>query len=644
MPKTVASTFTLHSIDHDQALLSDTIHSTRHLLENDAITPKALKLTFTADGTTHESVLHRNKGVFGEGATLRFLTEEGERVEEAPETFIYYSEDKNWVLTFHENGKFDGLLFSEDGKHITHFVGENGQLKLNGDINSYFPSIKPGRKLTSEVNGIDYWDGCHDAQPKGLSTLDIGVVFGNVFLKRFGQSGAVRELNSYIGLTNQIYGRQMDILISVMDSVFVTDPSMTTFTPSSCSMSINSQLSRLANWNPPSRQVLWHLLDDCFGFSGGTLGIAYLGTLCSSYNVGVSYYSDHLYDDDEYPTWATVAHELGHNFDAQHSFEEGQGRTGGIMDYGFLRNKLINGEVQFNSKYREREVCREVQSAYSRNCLNVGIAPSPSTQLTESVPVNREVFAEAERRINCAKHTHRMPSSATNLKRMNGLDRIACQKECALRENCNGFVYNREDGWCELLDEQIVPETLTFTSEFNTYICFERDIESRFVGRSEDDVLDTMEADVLKEACCSTTFNEAFQGLNLNFRENLTQKECEAECVKNSKCDAVTFRESDQSCLIFGGNDFSNIMGEMQGVSTLRCDRACISSVVVQEGPSPIGSESNDTSGLVVFGVMFVLVGLIAAFFGYSRGKTANEAVAKSTVVDESREVYQATL
>ena len=30
----------------------------------------------------------------------------------------------------------------------------------------------------------------------------------------------------------------------------------------------------------------------------------------------------------------TFAHEVGHNFGCDHAFDEGQGRTGGIMDYG----------------------------------------------------------------------------------------------------------------------------------------------------------------------------------------------------------------------------------------------------------------------------------------------------------------------
>merc|ERR1719359_487269 len=53
-------------------------------------------------------------------------------------------------------------------------------------------------------------------------------------------------------------------------------------------------------------------------------------------------------------TWLTFAHELGHNFAGRHSFEEGQGKTGGIMDYGDGKK---NGVYQFNTKYRKEQMC-----------------------------------------------------------------------------------------------------------------------------------------------------------------------------------------------------------------------------------------------------------------------------------------------
>merc|ERR1719218_589319 len=62
-------------------------------------------------------------------------------------------------------------------------------------------------------------------------------------------------------------------------------------------------------------------------------------------------------------TWLTFAHELGHNFDGGHSFEEGQGRTGGIMDYG---DGKLNGVYQFNTKYRKQKMCRCMNNAVNK--------------------------------------------------------------------------------------------------------------------------------------------------------------------------------------------------------------------------------------------------------------------------------------
>merc|ERR1740123_744959 len=121
---------------------------------------------------------------------------------------------------------------------------------------------------------------------------------------------------------------------------------------------VGDKLSDFTPWTKPSTQAVWHLFTGC-GNSFGTIGVAYVGRICASYaNTGVNMlrnWRGQVVED----TWDTFAHELGHNMAARHSFEEGQGSTGGIMDYG---DGKLNGIYQFNTRYRKAEMCGELTS------------------------------------------------------------------------------------------------------------------------------------------------------------------------------------------------------------------------------------------------------------------------------------------
>ena len=104
------------------------------------------------------------------------------------------------------------------------------------------------------------------------------------------------------------------------------------------------------------RQAHWHLLTDCHP-SPGFVGRTFIGTLChATYAAGVSSFGPN--SQPSLAHWRIFAHELGHAFNASHSFEKGQGRTGGIMDYG---DGLYNGEHQFHPLKRD-EVCTEIDA------------------------------------------------------------------------------------------------------------------------------------------------------------------------------------------------------------------------------------------------------------------------------------------
>src|SRR5262245_37453119 len=81
----------------------------------------------------------------------------------------------------------------------------------------------------------------------------------------------------------------------------------------------------------------------------------------------------------------------GHSFGATHSFQNGQGVTGGIMDYG--NGKIISandgyaqpGEYAFNSIYNKGEVCRAIAASQQGSLWQYDGTLLPTTSCWGSV-------------------------------------------------------------------------------------------------------------------------------------------------------------------------------------------------------------------------------------------------------------------
>ena len=93
------------------------------------------------------------------------------------------------------------------------------------------------------------------------------------------------------------------------------------------------------------------------GTGSGWVGVAWVGTTCDIFNGpnGIGRYNFGLNQLQDAGDWLTFAHELGHNLGADHAFDEGQGSTGGIMDY--YVGGIHDGVVQFNVDYTKDELC-----------------------------------------------------------------------------------------------------------------------------------------------------------------------------------------------------------------------------------------------------------------------------------------------
>lgn len=207
------------------------------------------------------------------------------------------------------------------------------------------------------------WEDCFGIGVDEYVTMPIGIVMDYGFYKRsrdYDPDNIYSLVNSYVSYSNLLYGEQLGILIQVGESVIKTSTDTEEWNQDpyvGCTLDIIEDLQSFRSYvsrthNDDNLMAEWHLFTDCY--SSGTVGVAYVGTICtSSYRVGISSYKGST-------TWVTVAHELGHNIGAHHTFEQGEGTTGGIMDYG---DGTLNEIYQFNTQYRKEEVCATLTEA-----------------------------------------------------------------------------------------------------------------------------------------------------------------------------------------------------------------------------------------------------------------------------------------
>ncbi|CAK0832256.1 unnamed protein product, partial [Prorocentrum cordatum] len=247
-----------------------------------------------------------------------------------------------------------------------------GGLRPNGSLEE--PAVD--RRLSIlNPDAIDQWTNCYPGE-ETMRTFKFGaVITSNVWRDENFQTDQEAEdwVHAMVANANMAYEPQLNIHLQ-MGSLVVQqthDGAPSWDQGSTCPMTINDQLWALVAWensaaNPDSTMGVWHLFDNCYANSG-FIGLAWIGVLCYDwgYNTGVTWLSRGNY---AYPTWHIMAHELGHNFGAQHSFEQGQGKTGGIMDYG---DGSLNGVYRFND-LRKSEICGQL-TAQVNSCSGFSV-------------------------------------------------------------------------------------------------------------------------------------------------------------------------------------------------------------------------------------------------------------------------------
>lgn len=359
-----------------------------HVSEDDRL------LTLEVEGERLLFNLERASPLFTDDAVLKLSSSLGEdtmKLDHDAQTFwMKPGNDNNWaVVTVLEDQKLQGVFTAKNGTRLLEFdhrlssppgrflavlpsfsaggAGAGDEEPPCGTIGAAGPPAVPGpTNLVGAATGagggriIPFFPGCpfEDTQRRELV---MGIAVDASFFIAAGRSrlAVLREIETTMAATRLLYLAQLNILLTIGRVVIAedagADPPLYQGAPGGmpCNMNSMSLLEQFADWTDHEPEVgLWHLFTNCW-VPPGVVGIAQVGSLCQNgRNVGVSTKSGP-------GGWTTFAHELGHGFGSSHSFENGMGRTGGIMDYG---DPYYDGFIQFHPLKRS-EICAHLLKA-----------------------------------------------------------------------------------------------------------------------------------------------------------------------------------------------------------------------------------------------------------------------------------------
>ncbi|MEM7412795.1 MAG: zinc-dependent metalloprotease [Myxococcota bacterium] len=170
------------------------------------------------------------------------------------------------------------------------------------------------------------------------SLLEVSVVADADYVAIHGSESAAAVV-ARMNIVDGIFAEQVDVTLRLAEIQTLASNGSLTATGASALL---SQFSIFTNQGNVSNPGLAHLFTGR-NLSGSTVGIAYLGTLCSrAFGVGLS--------ETRFGGTSgslTIAHEIGHNFDAPHDNQSGSPCAG--TPGNFLMNPSLNGSDDFSS-------------------------------------------------------------------------------------------------------------------------------------------------------------------------------------------------------------------------------------------------------------------------------------------------------